>query len=308
MNKYKYFVINLILFSLFILSSCKQEEKYENNGSENPVNTKPTLNEYVSEPDLNNQDTKTDGIKDVNFSLTGSQNFNTQNKRMIIKSGEMSIETDNFEETERRIIETVKSFNAYIVSSSSQLNLAGKKQGNLTIRVAFSEFDNLVSSLKQINKLVNLNVTGRDVTDEYIDLEARLKTQRELEARLLKILQEKTTNLNSILEVETKLASVREKIEKTEGGLKYLQNQTAYSNIKVSFYEPSILETSSGGGFSYEIRESITRGLTGLTKVMSGMITFLITNSPLLVILGLFISYGVKYFRDRKTRKVQAGK
>ncbi|MCX7878211.1 MAG: DUF4349 domain-containing protein [Ignavibacteria bacterium] len=302
MKAFKYsLAVSLILLSLLIINSCDDQEKFTDSKPTYEIETRSPVNEYKSE------ENQTAPVKNISLDPPATDNFNTQDMRMIIKTGEMNIETERFDETENKIKETVKKFNAYITNSSSLINPAGKKHGSITIRVASSDFDNLISSLKTIDKISSLNVSGRDVTEEYLDLEARLKTQKELEARLIRLLQEKTANLTSVVEVETKLASVRENIEKTEGRIRYLRNQTAYSTLKVSYYEPSVLNTSTGGGFFYEIGESISRGLTGLTKVISGMITFTIAASPILTFLGIALYLGLKYIRRRKTLKPQTG-
>jgi hypothetical protein len=228
------------------------------------------------------------------------ENFNTQDKRMIIRSGTMSIEADNFNDTEAKVKQIVNGVNGYVTNSTSQLDAGGKKKGTVTIRVSAAKFDELISQLSGIGKVMNQNISGKDVTEEFMDAEARLKTQRELEARLLKLLSEKTSTLSAIVEVEQKLAGVRENIEKTEGRMRYLKDQASYSTITVSIYEPAMLNTSSGGGFFYELGQSISKGLTGFTKVLSGIITFIIAMSPAIALLLVILYFVRRYFRKRK--------
>jgi uncharacterized protein DUF4349 len=238
----------------------------------------------------------------VNYQMQ-DETYNTQDKRMIIRSGTMSIEADNYNDTESKVKQIVNSLNGYVTNSTSQLNASGKKQGSITIRVSSAKFDELISQLSGIGKVMNQNISGKDVTEEYMDADARLRTQRELESRLLKLLSEKTSTLSAIVEVEQKLAAVRENIEKTEGRMKYLKDQASYSTITVSVYEPAMLTTSSGGGFFYELGESISRGLTGFTKVMSGLITFIIAMSPVIALILLILFFVRRYFRKRKAFK-----
>jgi len=237
--------------------------------------------------------------KQVNYQHQ-DETYNTQDKRMIIRSGTMSIEADNFNDTELKVKQIVNGVNGYVTNSTSQLNASGKKQGSITIRVASVKFDELISQLAGIGKVMNQNISGKDVTEEFMDAEARLKTQRELEARLLKLLGEKTSTLSAIVEVEQKLAAVRENIEKTEGRMRYLKDQAAYSTLTVSVYEPAMLTTSSGGGFFYELGESISRGLTGFTKVLSGIITFIIALSPVVALVLLILYFVRRHFKKRK--------
>jgi hypothetical protein len=216
----------------------------------------------------------------------------------------MNLEADNFNDTESKIKQTVNNVNGYITNSTSQTNASGKKQGSITIRVASAKFDELIVELAKVGKVMNQNISGKDVTEEYMDAEARLKTQRELESRLLKLLAEKTARLTDIVDVEQKLASVRENIEKTEGRMRYLKDQAAYSTLTVSVYEPSILNTSTGGGFFYELGQSISKGLTGFTKVLSGIIIFVIAFSPVLAIVLVGLYFIRRYLRKKKLAQV----
>jgi hypothetical protein len=215
----------------------------------------------------------------------------------------MSMEVDKFDDTEGRIKQIANSFNGYVTNSNAILNVSGKKQGTITIRVASDKFDALVGEISKAGKVMNQNITGQDVTEEYMDADARLKTQRELESRLLKLLAEKTASLTSIVEVEQKLAGVRENIERTEGRMKFLKDQASYSTLSVSVYEPSLLQTSTGGGFFYELGESVKKGLKGFTNVLSGIITAVIALSPILAILGLVGYLVVRYIKKRKLVK-----
>jgi hypothetical protein len=224
---------------------------------------------------------------------------------MIIRSGTMSIEVDSYDETEAKIKDIVKNFGGYLTNSTAKLNTDGKKQGSITIRVASEKFDGMIADLSKIGKVMNQNITGMDVTEEYMDADARLKTQRELEARLLKLLEEKTAKLTDVVEVEQKLANVRENIEKTEGRMKYLKDQASYSTLTVSVYEPSLLTTSTGGGFFYELGQGVKKGLSGFTSVLKGMITVIIALSPIIVIVLIIIYFLVRYFRKRKKAKIQ---
>ncbi len=226
-------------------------------------------------------------------------NFNTQDKRMVIRTGTMSVEVDKYDETEVKIRDIVNKFSGYITN----LNVNGKKQGTITIRVVSEKYDAMISELSKIGKVMNQNISGKDVTEEYMDSEAKLKTQRELEARLLKLLAEKTAKLIDIVDVEQKLAGVRENIEKTEGRMRYLKDQASYSTLSISVYEPSLLVTSTGGGFFYEMEQSFSKGLAGFTKVLSGMITIVIALIPVLVILGLIYIVVRKILRKRKLAK-----
>ena len=82
--------------------------------------------------------------------------------------------------------------------------------------------------------------------------------------------------------------------------MKYLRDQASYSTLAVSVYEPSLLSTSTGGGFFYEIEQSFKRGLSGFTAVLTGIITVVIAMLPVLIIAYVIIYLEMRYFRKRK--------
>jgi hypothetical protein len=307
-----HFVPVLILLAFF--ASCGQNEQdpgtksIMRNINVTDLEPPPSIDESIDKESSLSPKNETSGkIQQVDFTQQTPENtFNTQDKRMIVRTGTMSIEADGYDETENKIKDIVKNFNGYITNSTSKLDASGRKQGSITIRVASEKFDGFVSDLSKIGKVMNQNITGKDVTEEYLDAEARQKTQRELEQRLLKLLAEKTARLTDVVEVETKLASVRENIERTEGRMRYLRDQASYSTLTVSVYEPSMLNTSTGGGFFYEIGEAFKKGLSGFTSILSGIITVFIALLPLIIILLIVLYFVLRYFKKRKAAKAQA--
>jgi len=304
----KTLILAFILPFVVALNACQQESD-KTSGNQDIINYKTdapsTTTDLESAPknkDLTSGENKSDGtLKQINYQQP-TENTNPTDKRMIIRTGTMSIENDSFDETELKAKEIAKNLGGFITNSTAQVNQSGKKQGTLTIRVQADKYDALLAELAKTGKVMSQNITGRDVTEEYVDAEARLKTQRELETRLLQLLAEKTANLTAVVEVEQKLANVRENIEKTEGRMRMLKDQASFSTITLSIYEPAILNTSSGG-FFYELERGFEKGLTGFTKVLAGIITFVIAMAPILAILGFIMYIVIRVIKKRKVVK-----
>lgn len=163
----------------------------------------------------------------------------------------------------------------------------------------------MIKDMGNFGKILNSQINGNDVTSEYIDLQARMTTQAELEKRLLSLLNEKTAKLVDVVEVEEKLSSVRQNIEQSQGRMKYLKNQSDFSTLTVSVYEPSLMITSSGGGFFYEIERGFSKGLKGFTEVLSGMITFFIALMPVVILILILTYIAVLIYKKLKTRKLK---
>jgi hypothetical protein len=83
------------------------------------------------------------------------------------------------------------------------------------------------------------SVKGEDVTEEFIDIEARLKTQKALEAQFLEIMK-RSNSVEDALNVQTEIARVRGEIEKIEGRKRFLESQASLSTIKIKLQTPAV--------------------------------------------------------------------
>jgi hypothetical protein len=248
---------------------------------------------------------KTVSVQDTKGDLITQDLPQINDQRMIIRTGTMNLEVENFEEAERNLTESVKRLGGYLANSSLNQYQNGKKYGTLVLKVPAGKFDELVSEAGKNGKVISQNVSSNDITEEFVDLESRLKTQKELEQRLIKILNEKASRLAEVIEVEEKLASVRQKIENIEGRMKLLKSQSDYSTLTVTLSEQAFLETVSGGGFFHEIWQAVKKGLKGFTGVLTVSITVLIAVLPVIFFL-LAVFWIIK--RMLKKRKQLSGK
>ena len=287
-------ILSVLIIFIFSFYGCKQEET-RNISTDKTINKEQTSTvtggEKVKMQDVSSSDEIKKLKDDIQIDIS---------KRMIVRTGSMNLETENYDITENKITESLKKYNGYIENSSSSVNSSGKKQGVMTIKVPADKYDVLLSEITASGKVVSMNTKATDITEEYIDLEARQKTQKELEQRLLKLLSEKTARLTDVVEVEEKLASVRKNIESIEGRLRYLKSQTSYSTLTVSIFEPSLLETSSGGGFFYEIGQGIKKGIRGFTEILSGIIMLIIALLPVIIIILIIYLIIRRIIRKKK--------
>ena len=307
MKNPKYKEISFFLLLIILVAGCQHKDKEQ-------INTQP--NTIVEGLERNKTDEAPPPPTSTQKSMTANQqtdkvvgNISTQNaqnidvtKRMIIRTGSMGVEVEKYDDAEKIVADVVKKNGGYISNTNSSQNSSGKKQGTLVLKVPADKYDALISEVSVVGKVMSQNINANDITEEFIDLEAREKTQKELEQRLLKLLSEKTARLTDVVEVEQKLASVRQVIESLDGRLRYLKNQSDMSTLTLSLYEPAMLTTSSGGGFFYELGQGVKSGLRGFTDILRGMITLIIALLPI-IILVLIIFWIIK--RIIKKRKVK---
>ena len=111
--------------------------------------------------------------------------------------------------------------------------LAQRGDAQITVRVPRPRFDEAIARLEKLGDITHRNVSAEDVTDEYVDLELRLKNARVMRDQLAALL--KGAIVKDAVEIEKELAKVTEVIEQIEGRLKVMRDKVGYSSITVSF-------------------------------------------------------------------------
>lgn len=112
-----------------------------------------------------------------------------------------------------------------------------RPEAALTLRVPVDRLDATVEALTTLGQVEAVNVTTQDVSEEFVDVTARLENARRLERRLLDLLSRGTGKLTDILQVEEKLARVREEVERIEGRRRYLRVRSDVSTIELALHE-----------------------------------------------------------------------
>ncbi len=173
----------------------------------------------------------------------------TNIERKLIKTGYVEFETPDLTATREQIFQAVQQYGGYI-SSDQEYSYYDTTHQTITIRVPAEHFDSLLIDVtKGVDKLDSKQVSVRDVTEEFLDVKARISTKKELESRYLEILQQATT-VEEMLEVERELGTLRADIESLEGRLQYLANQVSLSTLTIDFYQTvPVGESKVGYGF-----------------------------------------------------------
>jgi len=189
--------------------------------------------------------------------------------RKIVKTGSMTLEVGNITGTMNEIAEMADGLNGYVVSSH-KYDYERRVEGRITIRVPFEKFDEAFARLRQLAITVPYETTtAKDVTEEYVDLEAQLSNLLATEAQYLALMEE-AENVEEMLKVQSELSKVRGQIEQIEGRMKYLEQTSEMSLIEVNLQETKGLAEPWSTSAAFQ---SAVRGLTTLGR---GLATALI--------------------------------
>ncbi|WP_264565999.1 DUF4349 domain-containing protein [Flavobacterium sp. N3904] len=245
-------IITLLFLSFF---SCKQADaEASSNVSMQAIKLAPKKN-IVSE--------------DANFeSPNAADKIITQK---IIKNGNLRFETDNLETTYDQIKIAVKKGKAFIQNDSE-----GKEYNSIyrriTVRIPSENFDSFIKDISTgVAYFDNKEISSEDVTEEYIDIDARLKAKKKLENRYLELLA-KANKMSEMLAIEAQLSAIREEIEAKEGQLRYMQNQISLSTITIEFYKTVAQESGVTISYGAKIWNAIKSGFYSVSSFFLGLL------------------------------------
>lgn len=208
----------------------------------------------------------------------------------LIKTGNLEFQTSDLGKTYQRVRQAAETYAGFL-SNESTSNEYDRIVQHLTIRVPSRNFDELVDAVsKGVEHFDVRNIEAVDVTEEFVDAEARLKTKKQVEQRYQDLLK-RAGKISEILEIERQIGELRAEIESIEGRLRYLRNRVDYSTLDISFYkkmaEHRVVEENRFG-------RAFRNGWDGLVGFMLGLTSIW----PFLIFLGLG-----GYFAWRRWRK-----
>jgi hypothetical protein len=296
------------MLALSLLTSCAARHSSDRAAAGKAEPNQPNFafdRKSVAEPEVASQ-------SEVSLAQAGqSQTMAEAMDRKILRDANLTLEVSKPEEAQRKITSVAESLGGFVVTSESKQRQTAEGatqelEVNLVIRVPALQFGPALDQIRGTgNRVVQEKITGQDVTEEFIDLEAHLKTQKALELQFLEIMKQ-AHKVEDALEVQRQIADVRTEIEKLEGRKRFLENRASLSTITVSLQTPTAIAVNTSG-FGRDVREAVADSVQLAIGIVLFLIRFVIVMIPvfLLIILpGYFIA---RYFlRARKTRKFQA--
>jgi len=204
--------------------------------------------------------------------------------RKIIKNGSITLAVKDLKKVEEQIYGMVEEYKGYILSSSTR-NGDRFISCRIEVKIPSARFEEFFGKLKQIETVESDNIDTQDVTEEYIDLDARQKVLKAQEQRLLDIMG-KAQNIEDLLKVEEQLARIRTEIEQIQGRINYLGNATEYSTVNIDIREQKGVQTA-GGGFFDNLAFGFANGWSLFFNLILKTVEAMAWLSPYILILAI---------------------
>jgi Domain of unknown function (DUF4349) len=215
--------------------------------------------------------------------------------RLIVRTGQASIEVDSLEASMAELRRIVQRSGGFVADASVQSGRNQIRSATLELKVPASRFDELTEGLQPLGRVQFVNVGAEDVSEEFVDLTARVANGHRLEDRLVELLRTRTGKLQDVLSVERELARVREEIERMEGRLRFLKTRAQLSTLSVNLYEPPPLVASHPG--RSVIGEAFKTAWRNFVGVVAGVIASLGFVVPVVVLGWGAVILGKRYKR-----------
>lgn len=234
-----------------------------------------------------------------------TQNAPTVIERKIIRNADLTLEANALEEAQNKITAITESKGGFVIESSqsgSDAEVTTRDTVTMTIRIPAAKFNETLDEIRRTSSRVIVeNVKGQDVTEEFIDIEARLKTKKALEEQFLGIMKQ-SKSVEDALNIQRELADVRGEIEKIEGRKRFLENQASLSTIKIRLQAPTAFSTNSSG-FLYQLKQSFGNGFDAALSFILVLVTAFIALIPFLIFIVLPIYLLIRYLLKRNRKQ-----
>jgi hypothetical protein len=209
-------------------------------------------------------------------------------ERKVIRNAELTLELGAPEEGRRKIETIAESSGGFVVSSEASSRDDGVQTViTIVMRIPAARFAAALEDIRKLGyRIRREKITGQDVTEEYIDLEARLKAKRAVEAQFLEILK-RAGKVSEALEVQLALGEVRSNIEQIEGRRRFLENQVTLSTFTITLQMPSPLMSTTGSGFFQGLKQAFGEGFDAAMEVVLWLIRFALVLIPIVILVLL---------------------
>jgi hypothetical protein len=212
--------------------------------------------------------------------------------RKIIYDAQIDLVVENVDPIVKKVTSLVQDARGYIAEQNMTGSPGSQRSMRWKIRVPVDQFDSLVTAIVSLGELERNNRTSQDVTEQYYDIEARIKNKKVEEQTLNRILQERSGKLEDVLKIETELSRVRGEIEQLEGKIRVLENLSSLATLTLSVRErekfapppPAVAD------FATQIARTWDASLLGLVNLGKALVLVIVGWAlwvPVLIVAGL---------------------
>jgi hypothetical protein len=188
--------------------------------------------------------------------------------RKIIHTASISLVVEDFALIPKKVVELATQFDGYVAKSNVSGSPGQPRRGSWTIRSPVDTFEALLAAAGELGEPRSITSDSQDISEEYYDVESRVRNKKNTESRLLTLLEESTGNLEQVLIVEEKLDQVREEIERMQGRVRVIQDMTSMTTLNLTIDEIKDFVPQESATYGTRIHRAYSTSVTNLSQTV----------------------------------------
>jgi Domain of unknown function (DUF4349)/Putative zinc-finger len=226
---------------------------------------------------------------------------------MIVQTALLSIVAKNYAEASAMIEKLGKTYGGYVEKLDAKAQTGNAREMSVTLRIPAKQLDGFLADLRQLGHVEQESQSNEEVSADYVDLQARLKSAQATERRLIELLGKRTGRLADVLDAERELARVRAEIESMQGQSALMLHRVSYATVQVELSEEYHERLQSRASTGAELWNALVDGVQNLEDGIVGLLIFVLNYGlSILFWLSIFIvpSWLIwRRFRSRSATK-----
>jgi len=227
---------------------------------------------------------------------------------MIARTAELKLLVEKLDEAREGMDRILIKHKGYVGQLSASAESGSARMVIASLRVPADQLDACIAELKKLGRVTQESRAGEEVTQQHIDLVARLKNSLNTEARLNGVLQQRTGPIKEILDVEKESARVRGEIEQMESEQKNLEHRVNFATIDLKLAEEYKAQlTTPAPSVAMQLRNAIVDGFRSAFQSLLALVLFLAESGPTLVLWLMILSFPAWLLWRRYRRSLAMG-
>jgi hypothetical protein len=225
---------------------------------------------------------------------------------IIVQTASVTILASNYDQASGAIQRITAQHGGYVQELNADTPTGAARSMSATLRVPEKQLEPCLTDLRKLGHVEQEWRNNQEITDQYIDLTARLKNARAEEQRIIQLLTTKTGKLSDVLAAERELARVRGEIESMDGQRAYMEHEVSYATVQVQVDEEYRAELNPGAvSTGTRIRNSLVEGFRNLGEGAVALLIFTFAYGPSilfwLALIGVIAWFAWRCFRRART-------
>jgi hypothetical protein len=214
-----------------------------------------------------------------------TSNVPAANGPMIIRTAELQVTTKEYDKARSSVEQILKRHHGYVGELNVNTTPGAARSLSGTLRVPAVQLDAMLADLKSLGTTDKESQGGEEVTQQYVDLQARLANAKHTEQRLTDILRQRTGKLSDVLAVETQISRVRGEIEQMEAQRKSMKNQADLATVTLTVTEEYKARLDAvPPSTSTQFRNAAVEGYRSLVDGIIAVLLWLLSSGPTLLV------------------------